>query len=112
MTESIQNSRRSVPLVAWLRRFNRQDLALVGGKAANLGELMQAGFAVPPGFVVTTLAYDLLLHSDGLKQRLNVLLASLDASDPASLAQVCGRISQELAHISIPPMLAQEVIDA
>jgi pyruvate,water dikinase len=31
---------------------------LVGGKCANLGELMEAGFAVPPGFAVTTAAYE------------------------------------------------------
>jgi phosphoenolpyruvate synthase/pyruvate phosphate dikinase len=29
----------------------------VGGKAANLGEMLQAGFPVPDGFVVTTQAY-------------------------------------------------------
>src|SRR5262245_18311094 len=34
------------------------DLARVGGKAANLGELLHAGFPVPPGYVVTTRAYD------------------------------------------------------
>ena len=33
------------------------DLAIAGGKGANLGELLRAGFAVPPGFVLTTDAY-------------------------------------------------------
>jgi pyruvate,water dikinase len=31
---------------------------LVGGKCANLGELTRAGFPVPPGFAVTTEAYE------------------------------------------------------
>ncbi len=35
------------------------DLAVVGGKAAGLGELVRAGFHVPDGFVVTTAAYRL-----------------------------------------------------
>lgn len=34
------------------------ELELVGGKAARLGDLTQAGFPVPPGFAVTTLAYE------------------------------------------------------
>jgi pyruvate, water dikinase len=34
------------------------DVELVGGKCANLGELTAAGFAVPPGFAVTTAAYE------------------------------------------------------
>ncbi|WP_117211541.1 PEP/pyruvate-binding domain-containing protein [Allorhizocola rhizosphaerae] len=44
-------------LVAPLDAFGRADLALAGGKGANLGELIRAGFPVPAGFVVTTDAY-------------------------------------------------------
>lgn len=40
-----------------LHDLRRTDLPLAGGKGANLGELVAAGFAVPPGFVVTTDAY-------------------------------------------------------
>lgn len=46
-----------MPSIVWLDRVDAQDLALVGGKAANLGELIRAGFDVPPGFVVTTQAH-------------------------------------------------------
>ena len=41
--------------IVWLEQAG--ELALVGGKAANLGELIRAGFEVPRGFVVTTAAY-------------------------------------------------------
>ncbi|NUP60209.1 MAG: hypothetical protein HOQ06_12160, partial [Pseudarthrobacter sp.] len=44
-------------LVLDLRRLNAGLLALVGGKAANLGELMSAGLPVPDGFCLTTEAY-------------------------------------------------------
>jgi rifampicin phosphotransferase len=44
-------------LVAPLKAFGRADLALAGGKGANLGELARAGFPVPDGFIVTTEAY-------------------------------------------------------
>lgn len=40
-----------------LRDVGRGDVQTVGGKAASLGELLQAGIAVPPGFVVTTMAF-------------------------------------------------------
>ena len=43
--------------VVWLEQVGAGELALVGGKAANLGELVRAGFEVPRGFVVTTEAY-------------------------------------------------------
>jgi pyruvate,water dikinase len=54
-------------LVAPLSAFGREDLAMAGGKAANLGELVRNGFPVPGGFVVTTHAYELV--ADGRDTR-------------------------------------------
>ncbi|GAB3002210.1 PEP/pyruvate-binding domain-containing protein [Saccharothrix stipae] len=53
-------------LVSALGAFGRADLAEAGGKGANLGELVTAGFPVPEGFVVTTEAYDAVVRSAGL----------------------------------------------
>ena len=39
--------------------------ALVGGKAVGLARLLAGGFSVPPGFCVTTVAYDRALRSTG-----------------------------------------------
>ena len=41
----------------WFREVGKEDVATVGGKGANLGEMTQAGFPVPPGFIVTVHAY-------------------------------------------------------
>jgi Pyruvate phosphate dikinase, AMP/ATP-binding domain len=41
-----------------LRDIGRGNLTVAGGKGADLGELVRKGFPVPPGFVVTTAAYD------------------------------------------------------
>ncbi len=48
-------------LVVDLARLGVRDLNRGGGKAANLGELLRAGFPVPPGFVITTAAYELVV---------------------------------------------------
>ena len=45
-------------LVRPLDSFTSDDVAIAGGKGANLGELIGAGFDVPAGFVVTTSGYD------------------------------------------------------
>ena len=44
--------------------FNSPEATLehVGGKGANLAELVRAGFAVPPGFFISTQAYLSLIH--------------------------------------------------
>ncbi|MGW9185506.1 PEP/pyruvate-binding domain-containing protein [Agromyces sp. NPDC055661] len=51
-----------VALVLDLAQLSADDLAAVGGKAANLGELIRAGFDVPPGFCITTEAYRLAVR--------------------------------------------------
>ncbi|MFD0479122.1 PEP/pyruvate-binding domain-containing protein [Nonomuraea thailandensis] len=52
MSRRISGTRRT------LNAFGRADLAVAGGKGANLGELVRNGFPVPGGFVVTTHAYE------------------------------------------------------
>jgi pyruvate,water dikinase len=50
-------------LIAWFEELGKDDVAIVGGKGANLkfwlvlGELARAGLPVPTGFVVTAEAY-------------------------------------------------------
>ncbi|GAB2507668.1 PEP/pyruvate-binding domain-containing protein [Nocardiopsis aegyptia] len=57
-------------LVSPLASFGSADLAEVGGKGANLGELLRAGLPVPPGFVVTTDAYAAAARAVGLDAKL------------------------------------------
>jgi phosphoenolpyruvate synthase/pyruvate phosphate dikinase len=60
MPRRVSSKDSGAPIVAPIPYFNQTSLAIAGGKGANLGELSQAGFEVPPGFVITTAAYDLL----------------------------------------------------
>jgi phosphoenolpyruvate synthase/pyruvate phosphate dikinase len=67
MSTSLQSDNLHTALVAPLSFFTQGSVAFAGGKGANLGELIRAGFQVPPGFVITTAAYDLLITKSGLK---------------------------------------------
>ncbi|MFD1214629.1 PEP/pyruvate-binding domain-containing protein, partial [Arthrobacter sp. GCM10027362] len=59
-----------------LAEFGAADVALAGGKGANLGELVRQGFPVPDGFVITTAAYRALLALTPLGAQLEQALAS------------------------------------
>lgn len=61
------------PFVAPLDAFTRADIGTAGGKGANLGELLRAGFEVPPGFVLTTAAYEHFAAESGLHAQLGAL---------------------------------------
>ncbi|MGE0325731.1 MAG: PEP/pyruvate-binding domain-containing protein, partial [Polyangiaceae bacterium] len=80
----------------WVRRFaelGRADTPVAGGKGANLGELTQAGFPVPAGFVITADAYLESMQAAGARQRL-VALANGPLGDDAALAQVSAELKQ------------------
>src|SRR5215211_24075 len=61
-------------LVVDLDQLGAWDLDRGGGKAANLGELVRAGFPVPPGFVITTAAYDLVVRTNNLQHDIDTAL--------------------------------------
>ena len=61
--------------------ISHDDFARVGGKCASLGEMTQAGVAVPPGFAVTTDAYCEMLEHHGLKAEIERALSGVDPTD-------------------------------
>src|SRR5690606_38200338 len=87
------------------------------GKGANLGELIGAGFPVPPGFVVTTAAYDRFVAAGQLGRVVVEALAdggavpAVAAHDPpASAAPFRGAtIRAAFEAASVPPALAEEI---
>ena len=82
----------SKPYVLDLSQVSADDVALVGGKCASLGELFRElttqGVRAVDGFSTTSHAYNLLLDTDGLRKKLQALLKGLDVNDMDELARV------------------------
>jgi rifampicin phosphotransferase len=91
--------------------IDRGALAVAGGKAANLGELVGAGFPVPAGFCVTTAAYDLVVADAGLGPTL-AELAGTQPEDTARLARLAGEARSHLSDAIVPDFLAQAIAEA
>ena len=66
--------------VVLLERLGRDDLVRAGGKGANLGELIRAGFPVSDGFVVTTAAYDRCVTQNRLGNTIALALREEEGS--------------------------------
>ena len=78
-------------LVVPFEQLRMTDVESVGGKNASLGEMISqlpAGVRVPTGFATTAHAFRAFLAHDGLADRINGLLATLDTEDVRALAQV------------------------
>jgi len=79
---------------------------LVGGKGANLGLLTRGGFKVPPGFVVTTAAYDDFMSGAGLNVVLDQILGEVRYEDPVQLEACAERIRTAIEAAVMPADLA------
>src|SRR6266511_1536861 len=83
----------------------------VGGKAANLGELIRAGLPVPPGVCVTTVAYQAVAWAaPGLAELVDALCVTA-ADDLAALADLAGRARAALLSAAVPAAVATAVAD-
>ncbi|MBK1706680.1 phosphoenolpyruvate synthase [Halochromatium glycolicum] len=82
--------------VRWLSELGMDDVAVVGGKNASLGEMIQhltkLGVRVPGGFATTAQAYRDFLAVDGLAERIAAELDALDVDDIAALSAAGPRI--------------------
>ena len=84
-----------VPLTA----LRRDALALVGGKGANLGELIGAGLPVPSGFCITTVAYEMIASEAGLEAILDAHSTG-DSKHLAEAARNCLLDASILANVT------------
>jgi rifampicin phosphotransferase len=94
---------------AWFDEIGKQDIALVGGKGANLGELSRAGLPVPPGYVVTTRAYDAFVEVSGIKGEVVALASVPRAEDPAGFEEVAEGIRALFSEGKVPQEMADEI---
>ena len=67
--------------VLFFDRDEAVDIENTGGKGSSLARLAQAGFEVPPGFVVSTEAYSAFVQANNLQQRIDTALMGLDYAD-------------------------------
>ena len=74
-----------LPLLCWLEECRKDSVALVGGKCSSLGELINAGVRVPPGFALTTEGYRTFMAESGLDRELQLLLKDIDCQDLEAL---------------------------
>jgi len=100
----------------YVRRFRDlgiDDVPLVGGKNASLGEMYQAlsgeGVMVPNGFATTAQAYRHYLTHNDLEARIREALENLDVDDVDALATTGARIRGWIVDAELPPRLVSEI---
>ena len=93
----------------WFKDIDKDDIPLVGGKGANLGELVKAGIPVPDGFVVTAKAYFDFINSTSIKRKIMTELDGLDVEDSDKLMEASERIKLAIMQADIPKDIVEEI---
>lgn len=99
----------------YIKRFDeigKEDIASVGGKGANLGELTAMGLPVPPGFCVTSDGYRRFVAYAELDDVVAKILSHCDVEDANALALLSEEIRQRFLKSPIAPDLEEEIRSA
>jgi pyruvate,water dikinase len=116
------------PYVLWFDEIGMQDLPLVGGKNASLGEMRREltglGVNIPNGFAVTVNAYNdfldegtvqewqYIMKKPGARENIRDILSDLDVDDMENLAEKGSRVRRLMYSLEVPRGIVEEIIKA
>jgi pyruvate,water dikinase len=105
---------KSQALILWFEELGKDDIPLVGGKCANLGEMINAGIPVPPGFAVTAYAYKRFIEETGIAQKIYDILDETitDPGNPAQYEEASKKIRRIIESTPIPKDIRDAIVEA
>lgn len=97
-------------LVAWFEELNKNDIPIVGGKNANLGEMIQASIPVPPGFAVTAQAYKKFINEAHISKEIyRIITETITNTDDPKLYQ---KASKKIRNLIETTEVSKEITNA
>jgi pyruvate,water dikinase len=98
-------------LVIWFENLRKTDIPSVGGKNANLGEMINAGMPVPPGFAITAYSYKRFIEETGISTKIYAIIEETvtDPNDPKQY-EIASKKIRELIDSTPMPKDIEEAI--
>ncbi len=106
-----KSSENQAEIILPFSAINLSSLPFVGGKAANLGEMLQADLPVPPGFCVTTTAYEFIAE----RSKVDEILAELpriETNDTAQLSKLVSDLRAAIMETTMPTSIEGAIVEA
>ncbi|UCF72670.1 MAG: phosphoenolpyruvate synthase [Deltaproteobacteria bacterium] len=109
-------SDRAQRLVLWFDEITIDDVPLVGGKNASLGEMYQhlssKGVNIPWGFAITAYAYRYLIQEAHIEEAIRDALEGLNTHDMENLRERGEQVRSLIRHTEFPPELTEAIVDS
>jgi pyruvate,water dikinase len=104
-------SSRREEWVLWFDELSKEDIPLVGGKNANLGEMTRAGIPVPPGFAITAKAYKDFITKTGIAEKIYKIIEETvtDPSDPKQYEEASKKVRRLIEATPMPSEIESSI---
>lgn len=107
---------KSKALILWFDEIGIEDVPLVGGKNASLGEMYRyltpQGVNIPNGFTITSTAYKQFIKESGLLPKIETELKNLNLKDIEQLALKGSKVRSLIRQADFPESLKTEINSA
>jgi len=102
---------KKMKLVLWFEDLRKEDIPLVGGKNANLGEMLEAGIPVPPGFAITAYAYNKFITETGIAEKIYRVIGETvtNVSNPQQFENASKEVRALIESTTVPYEIEKEV---
>ena len=110
MKKGEESSEKKGDFIKWFSEISKDSVPIVGGKGANLGEIYNLKVPVPPGFVITTYAYQYFMKD--LDEKIKKLLSEIDYENTDQLEEKTKEIREMIVKAKMPEDLKAEIIEA
>jgi pyruvate,water dikinase len=101
-----------MPYILFPERLGKESIKDVGGKAANLAELVNAGFPVPEHFTVTVEAYNEFVRSNRLHEQFTEIISKIDFQNVESLKENCQKLRDLILNARMPSLIYEHIASA
>ncbi len=96
-------------LLVWFEEVDKHDVGLVGGKGANLGEMITARLPIPYGFIVTANAYFEFITNAKIDKKIAAYIAQVNCENPHELKETSANIRDLILKSPIPSHIAEGI---
>jgi len=98
------SSTREEKRILWFEELSKEDIPLVGGKNANLGEMLRAKIPVPPGFAITARAYREFITQTGIAEKIYKVIDETvtDVNNPKQYEEASKKIRTLIESTPMP----------
>ncbi len=95
--------------IKWFSEIKQEDIKIVGGKGASLGEMYNNKFPVPPGFIITAQAFEFFISD--IKEQISNIVVGIDFENTQELQDKTKKIRELIIKQNMPDELKQEILE-